>query len=178
MRGKTVAIVGFEGTKTARKFAEVAIVNQVIERGSFLLIPQREIRKVKARVGVDPRNYTQIAAMSGADIALWGEFLAFDANTSEGYIEETIYDSQIAAEQGDDRGSVKQLIKVKTLEGHVKLKLFFQETINGEVLSDVTEVKEKIQHGERRRAVHLPPRLRFLEELTNRAVNQFFEKHY
>ena len=41
--GKKIALVTVEGKPTARRVVEVALINQLRERGTFIIIPSREV---------------------------------------------------------------------------------------------------------------------------------------
>ncbi|MDR3607226.1 MAG: hypothetical protein P4M08_07595 [Oligoflexia bacterium] len=173
--GKKVALVGVEGPDTARSVVEVALVNQLTQHGSFILISKPEVEAARRSPDQDPTDTTGLAARAGADFALQARVLRFDADEKSGYSEQTVEDSQLEAETGN--GKTEQVYKVKRLDGAVAVELIFTDTHTKKVFSDIARATESTQEDSRHGAIHLPPRLRFLEKIANAAFAKFFEDH-
>ncbi len=174
--GKKIALMGIEGEPTAQKIAEVALINQLVQRGSFILIPKQEIEMARKAVEQDPMDWKGIAKKAGAEFALQVQVQAFDAPIHEGYSKREVVDSQLAEEQGSD-GRTEQIFKVKSMDGHVKYLLTFTHLTDIDVKSGVAEAEEKVESSAQSSSIHLPPKLRFLEDLSNKAFREFFEKN-
>jgi hypothetical protein len=177
LSGKKVALVGIEAEPTARTMIEVALVNQLIERGSFILIPRQDVEAAKKAPEQDPTDWKGIAKAAGADVALRAVVHQFDSTLKEGYSTEWVYDSQIAAEQGTD-GKVEQTFPVKSLTTTVEVELLWtdlKQTPNA-TLSTTAEASETVVENARKSAIHLPPKLRMLETITARAFKRLFDR--
>jgi hypothetical protein len=180
LEGKKVALVDIDGEPTSRQVAEVALVNQLTSRGTFILIPKKEIEEAKTRVGVDTSKWTEVARAAGADVALRIKVLQFDANETEGYSSETIEDSQLKAETGN--GKTQRLYKVKALDGKVRYQIDFaifdsRKPAETDVRTAIAEKSDRVTADARTGAAHLPPRLGFLEKLSNDAFRAFFDRY-
>ena len=175
VNGKKVALLSIEGESTASHIVEVSLVNQLLERGSFILASKNEIELIRSSPEQDPLDWKGIAKKAGADYALEAKILKFEAFTKEGYSTQDIIDSQLAEEQGTE-GKTTQVFKVKALEGKVEVQLVFRPVSPGEPISGIAQAQEKVEANASTTGIHLPPRLRFLEKLTNRAFQKFFEK--
>jgi hypothetical protein len=180
LEGKRVALVEVEGEETSRKIAEVALVNQLIKNGSFILISKQEIELARKAPEQDPMDWKGISRRAGADYALKTKVLKFDADVHEGYSEEIVDDSQMAEERGEEGRRVKRLYKVKAMKGAVQFQMDFTGVSEGslqESRSGIAEASEEVKVEWNRAATHLPPKLRFLETLSNRAFEDFFKKY-
>jgi len=174
--GKKVALVAVDGESTARKVVEVALVNQLVDKGTFILVNKNDLDQARAKPNQDPMDWKGVAKAAGADLALRAKVLQFDADENEGYSSEKEKDSQLAEEQGDD-GETEHLYKVKSLEGRVRVSLEFTDLNTGDVRSAVAEDEQKVVADAKSSAVHLPPRLRFLEGVANKAFDRFFQEY-
>lgn len=180
LEGKRVALVEVEGEETSRKITEVALVNQLIKNGSFILISKQEIELARKAPEQDPLDWKGISRRAGADYALKTKVLKFDADVHEGYSEEIVDDSQMAEERGEEGRRVKRLYKVKAMRGAVQFQMDFtgvSEGLSQESRSGIAEASEEVKVEWNRAATHLPPKLRFLETLSNRAFEDFFKKY-
>ena len=175
LSGKKVALVSIDAEDTAKKIIEVALINQIVERGTFILISKQEIELARAAADQDALDWKGIAKRAGADYALQAKALEFDAPTHEGYSTEEVKDSQLAEEQGTD-GITQKVFKVKAMDARVKVQLQFTQLSNGETRAGVAEGEDHVTENARNSAIHLPPKLRFLEALSNRAFKKFFEE--
>lgn len=178
LEGKKVALVEVEGEETARNIVEVALVNQLMRTGYFELISKQDLQSARVAVDVDSSNPLAVAKKAGADYALLAKVLTFDAQESKGFSEEKVHDSQLEQETG--KGETTRVYAVKRLDGHVAVELDFtdvQSAGKGETRTAVAEKSEQITAEAKTEAAHLPPRLRFLEKLSNDAFHEFFEKY-
>ncbi len=176
LRGKKVALVSTEGEPTAKSIMEVALVNQLIQQGTFILLPKLDLEKARSAPDIQPTDYRQIAQRAGADYALRIKVMEFEAETKKGYSTEKIYDSEIAAEQGTD-GQVERVFKTEALEGHVQFELKFTAVADSSTQSGIAEAQERVEASEKNSAIHLPLKLRFLETLSNKAFREFFNRY-
>lgn len=174
-RGQKVALVQIEAEATPRSMVEVALVNQLLDHGTFFLLPKQDIEKARTKVEVNPRDLLDVAKEAGADVALEAKVLEFKAEEHEGYSKEEKYDSQLAEERGEKEAIDKNYYKVKALEGEVRIKLTFTDLKTGKKQEGIAEASEKVTADARQSAIHLPPKLRFLESLTQTAFKNFFK---
>lgn len=173
--GKKVALIAVEGEETARRVAEVALVNQLVKSGDFDLLARQDVEKSRAALGVDTTSPVAIARGAGADLALVARVVRFETQERSGYSKEKINDSQLEAETGN--GQTERLYKVRALDGDVAMELVFTDVATGEVRRAEAARKETVTVEDRARRESLPPRLRFLEKLTNEAFAEFFATH-
>jgi hypothetical protein len=175
LQGKKVALVEVTGEETARRVAEVALINQLTQRGTFYLVSKQDVDAARTAYQQDPSDWKGIAKRAGADYALIAHVLVFKSDEREGYSTEQIEDSQMEEETGD--AETERLYKVKSLTGTVKVELDFADLASGDVRSGVTEKSGTVTADERKGGIHLPPRLRFLEGLANEAFREFFNQY-
>jgi hypothetical protein len=183
LEGRRVALVEIQGEATARRIAEVALINQLTRHGSFILVSKQDVEAARARPNQDPRDWQGLAREAGAEVALRMDVLQFDADTREGISTEQVQDSQLKAEQGGD-GTTERVYKVRSLDGHVRFELEFADLAVSapgaapEVRKGVAEAQERVVEEARTGAAHLPPKLRFLEKISNQAFADFFERYH
>lgn len=189
--GKKVALVEIQGEPTARKVVEVALVNQLVKHGSFELIGKREVERAKARHDVRPDDWAAVAKAAGADLALVARVQEFKADEHEGYSTETVYDEQLAEERGEDAATTERVYKVRAIDGSVKVELEFQEYLKPSDEEEqsspdvsryiarrgIAEATDRVVAEGKSSAAYLPPKLRFLEDLANRAFVKFFKDY-
>jgi hypothetical protein len=173
---KKVALLSVDGEETPRKIVEVALVNQLVQRGTFHLVPKQEVESSRAHPSQDPTDWRGIAKRAGADYALQAKVLQFDAPIQEGYSKEEVYDSQLAEETGTD-GKTERVYKVKSMDGKVRVQLQFTNLETQETKSGIAAAEEHVEADAKSSSIHLPPKLRFLENLSNKAFRDFFEQY-
>jgi hypothetical protein len=78
-------------------------------------------------------------------------------------------------ETGD--AETENVYKVKSLDGHVRVQMDFASLGEKDLRSGVAEAQDKIVSEQKTQRAELPPRLRFLETLSNRAFKEFFDKY-
>lgn len=176
MEGRKVALVEIQAEPTARSIIETSLVNQLVKRGTFLLVPKQEIDAARSSHQVDNSDPAAVAKAAGADYALKAEVLKFEADTREGYSDEEVEDSQLAEERGDD-GKTRRLYKVKAMTGDVQIRLEFLNLKTGDLRTGVAEKTDRVEAEARTSSAHLPPKIRFLERLSNEAFHEFFERY-
>lgn len=176
LEGKKVALVEIEAEKTARSIVEVALVNQLTKRGTFYLVPKKDLEQIRTDTQSDPSDWRGLAKQVSADFALRAFVKKFKAETENSSTRETVYDSQYAEEQGND-GKMERVVPVKTLHGEVEVDLEWTQLTGNQTITEKAQASQIVEEKGGTSAIHLPPRMRFLEELTNRAFGQFFEKH-
>jgi hypothetical protein len=97
--GKKVALVSVDGEETPRKIVEVALVNQLVQRGTFILVAKEDLAVARVAPDQDPLDWRGIAKKAGADFALRAKVLKFEAPIHEGYSTAEVIDTQLAAER-------------------------------------------------------------------------------
>ncbi len=179
LEGKKVALLEIQGEATSRSVVEVALINQLVRRGTFILISKPDLEKARQDPALDPTDWRAIANAVGADYALKARVLEFDTTEREGYSAVEEEDSQLAEERGSNEAKTKRLYKVKSLEGRVKVQLEFTDlhAMKGDPDTRVAiaEKEDRVVAEAKTRGIRLPPRLRFLEKLSNEAFERFFE---
>lgn len=177
LEGKKVALVEIEGEHTAQTIVEVALVNQLLETGTFTLISKKEVEAARTTFDQNPTDLLGIARKSGADYALQVKVLEMAADTREGYSAQEIEDTQLRAERGDEANKATRLYKVKALSGKVRVELSFTALADNDVRKAVAEEEQEMTVDSSQGAIHLPPKIRFLEKLANSAFKKFFENY-
>ena len=177
LEGKKIALLEVEGEATSRSVVEVALINQIQRRGTFILVSKENLAKARQDVDLLATDWKNIARRAGADVALRAKVQKFSAENHEGYSSETVEDSELAAEQGGNAGKTEHVYKVKSLDAEVAVKLEFTDLETDEVRTAVAKAKDVVTADAREGGIHLPPRLRFLEKLSNQAFEKFFETY-
>src|SRR4051812_36998742 len=77
LQGKKIALVSIEGEATAKKVVEVALINQLIQRGTFILISKQDVETARTAPNQSPTDWQGLAKRVGADYALQAEILQF-----------------------------------------------------------------------------------------------------
>lgn len=177
MNGKKVALVAIEGEATEIKIIEVALVNQLMAHGSFFLISKEDLTKARNAPDQDPRDLNGLAKRAGADYALKAKVLEMTAETQEGYSKIEVEDSQLAAERGEKERKTERVVKAARLDGKVRVELEFTAVADNDRRVAVAEAEDQVSQDAAQGAIHLPPKLRFLEQLTNKAFKEFFDRY-
>jgi hypothetical protein len=175
LEGKKVALVEVTGEDTARRVAEVALINQLTSRGTFILVSKEDVEAARVAYQQDPSDWKGIAKRAGADYGLVARVLQFQTVQNVGYNHVTVEDSEMEKETGN--AETDNLVKVKALTGTVKVELQFADLQVNDVRTGVVEKSRTVTADESKGGIHLPPRLRFLEDLSNEAFHEFFDKY-
>jgi hypothetical protein len=173
--GKKVALVEIEGERTSQAVAEIGIVNEILRRGSFELISKQDLATSRARPEQDPLDWRGIAKGAGADWALRVKVLKFDANAHEGYSELEEEDSLYEKETGQKKS--KRLYKVKALRGEVEFNVEFADLQGGDVRTAVATKKGEAFATSKTHVERLPPKMSFLQKLSQEAFKDFFDQY-
>ena len=176
--GQRVALIEVDGEPTTRKMVEVSLVNQLVQHGSFELIPRSEVDAARKAPESSPTDWKGISQKAGADVALRAKVLRFEAEETQGYDKIGVHDSQLEAETG--RGKTDRLVKVRSLTGTVAIELEFtslRQTDVSATRTAVAESTETVRSTEEHGSARLPPKLAFLERLMNRAFEDFFKRY-
>jgi hypothetical protein len=177
IQGKKVALISIEGGEaSARSIIETALVNQLMQRGTFILVSKQDVAEARRAPDQNPTDWKGIARRAGADYALKARILDFTADTQGGYSSETVEDSQLKAETGN--GKTEQIYKVRRITGHVLVALDFARAAGGHASSGTAEATDQATAGSRTESATLPPKLRFLEKVANNAFQKFFQTNF
>jgi hypothetical protein len=177
MVGKKVALVEVTGEESARNVVQVALINELVQRGTFILISKQDVEAARANYAQDPTDWEGIARRAGADFALRARVLKFLTTEHQGYSEVEEEDDQLAEEQGPDARMTKRLYKVKSLDGDVEVMMDFADLKTGQIRSGLAQAKDKVVAEAKTSAIHLPPRLSFLEKIAGIAFHKFFDQY-
>ncbi len=173
--GKKVALVEMQGEATARKIVEVALVNQLVKKGTFQLISKQEVENARAAADLKATDYIELAKRVSADYALSIEIKNFDAVTREHYDSIEEEDSQLTEERGKDEAKTKRYFKVKMLDAHVLIQFEFVGTQDHDLQTGVAEATDHAEASAQKEAAHLPSHLSFMEKVTQKAIRDFFD---
>jgi hypothetical protein len=176
LRGKKVALVEIDGESTARKVVEVALINQLVSKGTFSILAKQDVDAARTAPEQDTTDWQGIARRAGAEYALRAHVLEFDTREDLGYSSETVQDSVLAQERGDD-GTTERLYRVRALTGKVRIELEFARLADGDLRKAVAERERRIIAEDKTGRADLPPRLRYIETLCNEAFGEFFERY-
>jgi hypothetical protein len=177
LAGKRVALVQIDAEETSRKTIEVALVNQLIKNGTFELISREEVETAKAAFNQWPDDFKGLGSKLGADYVLSAKVLAFNADVHEGYDRIVEDDSLMAKERGEKARKTERLVKVKSLDGLVTVRLNFTNLKDGDVREADATAQDSVRKTSEKEAIHLPPKMSFLQNLAGKAFAQFFEQY-
>lgn len=173
LQSKRVALAEVKGSKESIKHAEVAILNEILDRGRFQIVDRATVQEALVSYPTE-QDWSGLGRKTGADYVLSINVKNFDIKERKGYDAVTEEDSVLTEESGSSKPVVgTRYVKVKSYEGLVKLacKLYDvaagQMTYEGEGLA--TETKNS-------RDADFPRRMQLLESLSGKAINDFFEK--
>jgi len=176
-----IALVEIEGEDTARRVAEVALINEIQRRGTFELVSKEDVQKARQRPDTDPSDWRAIARATGAQAALRIKVIRFEATVESGYSKDVVEDSELNAEQGRKGAKSSRLVKIKRLTGNVAYDVEFALGLEKAGTTDsrhaVTKAEGTEEQPEAVAAARLTPRLRFLESLTGQAFQKFFDRY-
>lgn len=173
LRGKIIALAEVRGPKEARDLVEVALVNDIIEKGSLYVVDRTTVAEALATYPAE-NDRQRLGQKVGADYVLTlaiEEFKVIDRQGLDAVEEE---DSVLTEEWREKKTVVaKSYKKVRSSEGIVRLRFDFLDVSTGErAYSGVGEVRETFHSRER----DLPRKMQLLESLTSQAVTDFFAK--
>jgi len=183
MEGMRVALVEIDAEPSTRLSVEVSLVNELISRGSFILVNKADLEKAKQDPALAPGDHFALGQKLGTDYILKARVLNFSAEESSGYVNVRIEDSQLAAEQGDGARWTEKPVKAKSLIGTVQIELEFTDIrksnshTNDSVRTGLAVATERVDATEAKGAIHLPSRLSFLDKLTKKAIREFFNQY-
>ena len=172
LRSKVVALIGVDGAKEAALQTEIAIVNQVIEKGTFQIIDRAAVQAALVGHPADG-DWVALGHELNADYVLRLTVVEFKAETRQGYDVNEEEDSLLSTENRTPRKQKwKHYSKVKSQEGYVKLRVEFFDVATHEMAqSEATEARRIFNS----RDGEIPRKLKMLEELTAQAVATYFE---
>jgi hypothetical protein len=179
LEGRKIALVEVIGEASARRIVEVALINQLMKRGTFELVSKQDVDAARAKPDTEPQDWKAIAREAGAEVAMRLRVLDFDATTREGYSTVEVEDSQLEKERGAEGRKSKRLFKVKSLTGKVRVEVEMAEVAGSaqDVRKAVAENEESVTEESLKTVAHLPPKLRFLEKISNEAFRDFFDRY-
>lgn len=172
LSGKKVAITDIEGESTARRVFETSLINQILKHGNFELIPKKSVEVAKVDPTLVPGDLLAVAKKAGADFALSAKIQKFEALDEEGVSEEQIDDPVLAEERGD--GQDKRFYKVRRMTASILVEFKTTDLGSGKSHLFLIEDHHALTEEAKTQAIHMPPKLRYLEERMNTAVEKFF----
>lgn len=178
LKGKKVALVDIDGDPIARSVVEVSLVNQLVKRGTFTLVPKSDVQAARTAAEQDLADWRGIARRAGADVALRARVLDFKADEKSGYVLRKVEDSQLAAERGESARMAEREVPIRSMDGLVRVELEFTELAKPDAEPRKAEAKatDHVEADAHETAIHLPAKMSFLEKLSNRAFEAFFEE--
>lgn len=171
LTGKNVAIAHIDGPKEARRFVEVAIVNEVIANGRFAVVDR--IATQEAMIDYPAINDRQkLGKKLGADYVLSVQIDDYKVVDRHGYDQVEEEDSVLAEEMHESEVKTKKYYKVKASDALVKIYFSFVNVQTGEVqFSGTGSSSLRIDSRDTKNM----GKMHLLEEATNDAVHRFFE---
>lgn len=173
LRGKIIALAEVRGSKEARDLVEVALVNDIIEKGSLYVVDRATA--AEALVTYPAENDRQrLGKKVGADYVLTLAIEEFKVTDRQGLDAVEEADSVMTEEWHEKKPvAAKSYKKVRSSEGIVRLRFDFLDVGTGERADEgVGEARETFNSRER----DLPRKMQLLESLASRAVADFFAK--
>lgn len=172
LRSRVVALAEINGAKEARLQTEIAIVNDIIEKGRFQILDRATVQSALVQHPTSA-DWQALGKELGADLILSVDILEFQLDSRNGYdaIEEE--DSLLSAEHRSSRDQKwKHYYKVKSQTGLVKVRVRFFDVSSGSFsLSQENEASRTYNS----RDGDMPRAMKILEELTQQAVTTAFD---
>ncbi len=164
-------------TPTNKRIIEVALINQLAALPDHLvLVAKSVIEAAKLQPQQNPLDWEGIARAAGADVAVRARVLQMTVDRQAGFVNQAVVDSQWQAEQGNDAQRLAQ-VAVQGLRGHVEIGLEWLDFATQARLSLQASASAQTEQKAETEAIHLPPMLRFLENLTNKAFKDCFSAY-
>jgi hypothetical protein len=173
LRGKRVALADVRGAGESKTHVEVALVNEVIENGRFEIVDRATVQSALAEHPTDA-DWQALGKAVGADYVLSVNVSEFNVAERSG-LDRVEYEDSVLAEERGERKPVQatRYSRVKSLEGSVKLSaLLFDVSENIIVHQGFGSATKTANSRERK----VPGKMALLEELSARAMRDFFEK--
>lgn len=169
--GKTVAIAHIEGPKEAKRFVEVAIVNEVIANGRFTVVDRTATQE--AMIDYPALSDRQkLGKKLGVDYVLSVQIDDYKVVDRQGYDQVEEEDSVLAEEMHESEVKTKKYYKVKASDALVKIYFSFVNVQTGEIQftgTGLSSLRIDSRDSKNMGKLHL------LEAATNDAVHKFFE---
>lgn len=151
----------------------MALVNEILDHGRFEIVDRKTVQDAKATYPTEA-DWKRLGEKVGADYILSVRIAEFKIDEHQGYDKIEEEDSVLTEESGESKPVIgKRYQKVKAYEGRVKLdmKLFdvAQDKVAYQGIGEASELMNS-------RDKSLPRKMQFLESLTHKAVNDYFNK--
>lgn len=188
LEGKRVAVATIEGgDSTTKKIIEVALVNEIVDKGRFEIVNREDVQKALENYPA-ASDRVRLGKYLHADYVL--DIMAEEFKvTDRSGLDEVIEADPVMKEEWHSKDDVvaKKYVKVKSEEGRVKLKFTFVDVASGtgdagsgakalSAMGSATDTRTARLTGDKKTGGELPGKLALLEELSGKAVQNFFEK--
>lgn len=162
LKHKRLAIEEIEGPESAQKIVEVAFVNEVHKRGSFVLLSKKEIAQA--------RNRDEKPA---SDLTLKIKITSFDTEDIDSYAPDTEEDSVLVEERGSGDNNKRNIHSVERT-GKIRVELAFFDAQGSLIKQGIVEKTDSVTKSDKSGAIHFSPKLYFLDSITRKAMADFF----
>lgn len=173
LQSKRVALAEIEGAAESKNMVEVAIINEILEKGRFEVVDRKTVKDALATYPTE-RDWKRLGEKLGADYIMSIRISEFKVDEHQGYDAVEEVDSVLTEESGESKPVVgKRYVKVKSYSGHVKLDtILFNVAQDAIVYRGVGEAASTVGSGDK----SMPRKMQLLEQLAQRAISDFFNK--
>lgn len=171
---KLVALADISGAEEAKLQVEVAIVNEIIDKGRFRIVDRGTVREALVTYPADS-DWQRLGKKLGADFVFSIRIQEFHVVERQGYDRVQEEDSVLAEESGEPNKKVigTRYVKVKSYEGSVKLSAMLFDVAEGAIIYQGTGLATDTVSSRDKDA---PGKLKLLEKLSAKAITDFFER--
>ena len=170
---RLVALAEVTGAAESRTHVEVALINEIIEKGRFEVVDRATMAAALADFPTEA-DWQKLGRSVKADFVLAVNINKFDVTERRGLDRVEYEDSVLAQEAGQSKPlKATRYEKVRSLEGTVRLSaVFFDVAENVIVHQGFGEATETANSRDRK----VEGKMALLERLTARAMRDFFDK--
>lgn len=175
-----MALAEIKGGVESRNHIEVALVNEIIDRGRFEIVDRTTVQKALATYPTEA-DWQGLGQKIGADYILAFRVDSFDVNERQGYDKVEEEDSALAEELGTDEAVATRYVKVKSYQGNVTLQgrffdvAFDRVSYEGKGMATEAIASNDLSTKKGARS-EMPRKMQLLEGLSQKAVRDFFEQ--
>jgi hypothetical protein len=173
LQSKRVALVEIKGADEATAHVEVAVLNQIRDKGRFEIVDKPSVQDALV-IYPDESDWQRLGKKVGADYLLSIKVVEFNVLERAGLDRVKEEDPVLEQESGEKKKVIaSRYVKVKSYQGDVRLSCIFYDVKENAIVYQGLGVASDTLNS---RDGALPGKLHFLEQVTAKAMDNFFER--